>query len=194
MPPTLTGGEHALSYESMSLDREQYRNQKVLILGKGNAAFETAWHLMPVAAEIRMLSRHAAKMAAHTHYVGDLRVVNDEALGAYQLKSLVSLLETDAQVANTTQASRIEYDPAGLMGSPYKFAYTYERRVDEGADPALYRKRGPVLYDNIILCTGFEIDQSPFSGNVRPTIDAKGKYAVLGPTYGPGRPGVVKRP
>ena len=31
-----------------------------------------------------------------------MRVVNDEALGAYQLKSLVSILDTDAPILNTS--------------------------------------------------------------------------------------------
>ena len=86
-PDTIVGAEHAVTYEKMSLDRAEYQDKKVLILGKGNAAFETAWHLMPAAAEIRMISRNPVRLAPITHYVGDLRVVNDEALGAYQLKS-----------------------------------------------------------------------------------------------------------
>lgn len=41
----------------MSLDRAEYKNKKVLIVGKGNAAFETAWHLMPATAEVRMICK-----------------------------------------------------------------------------------------------------------------------------------------
>jgi hypothetical protein len=185
-PDTIVGAEHAVTYEKMSLDRAEYQDKKVLILGKGNAAFETAWHLMPATAEIRMISRNAVRLAPITHYVGDLRVVNDEALGAYQLKSLVSLLETDAPIKNTTIRYTIVKDEPMFKGTTEegKLAFYYERLGGPpGEEEELYRKRGPVAYDNIILCAGFVLDQSIFTESTQPEMDYREKYPVLTPAY-----------
>jgi lysine/ornithine N-monooxygenase len=185
-PDTIVGAEHAVTYEQMSLDRAEYKDKKVLIVGKGNAAFETAWHLMPATSEIRMISRNPVRLAPITHYVGDLRVVNDEALGAYQLKSLVSLLETDAQIKNTTIRYTIVKDEPMFKGTKEegKLAFYYERMGGPpGEEAELYRKRGPVAYDQIILCTGFVLDQSIFSESTQPQMDYRNKYPVLAPSY-----------
>eukprot|EP01052_Picozoa_sp_SAG31_P020925 SAG31_NODE_1594_length_7791_cov_2.912192_4_plen_158_part_00 len=134
---------------------------------------------MPVAAEVRLISRNPVRLAPLTHYVGDLRVVNDEAFGAYQLKSLVSLLDTDPPIGNTTIVSTVEHNEDGFYGTNYQYSYTYERVG--GDDPSLYRKRGPVMYDKILLCTGFEMDQSIFASDTKPEMDYRQKYAVIGP-------------
>ena len=185
-PKGMVGVEHATSYGEMSLDRAEYKDKKVLIVGKGNAAFETAWHIMPAASEVRLISRHAVRLAPLTHYVGDLRVVNDEALGAYQLKSLVSLLETDAQIKNTTIKYTIDGSSPRFKGTTEegRLAFTYERTGGPvGEEAELYRKRGPVPYDKIILCTGFKLDQSIFTDATQPEMDGREKFAMLTPTY-----------
>ena len=73
-----------------------------------------------------MISRNPVRLAPPTHYVGDLRVVNDEALGAYQLKSLVSLLDTDPPIGNTTIVSTVDYKEDGFYGSDFKYRSVLE--------------------------------------------------------------------
>lgn len=60
-------------YESISTDPEEYKNQAVLILGKGNSAFETAQNILGRASRIHLYSPSPVRLAWQTHYVGDLR-------------------------------------------------------------------------------------------------------------------------
>ena len=68
--------------DSASLKKEcpqaNYTNQRVLVLGLGNAAFETATRASETAAYVHLLgrSRGGLKLASRTHYVGDVRAVN----------------------------------------------------------------------------------------------------------------------
>lgn len=70
---SFVGSDLVEGYESMSTDADDYRNQAVLILGKGNAAFETAQNLLGKAAVVHMISTNAVRLAWQTHYVGDVR-------------------------------------------------------------------------------------------------------------------------
>lgn len=67
------GSDLVEGYESMSTNAEDYRNQAVLILGKGNSAFETAQNLLGEASVVHMISTNAVRLAWQTHYVGDVR-------------------------------------------------------------------------------------------------------------------------
>ncbi|XP_028841516.1 FAD-dependent oxidoreductase domain-containing protein 2 [Denticeps clupeoides] len=87
------GSDLVEGYESISVDPEEYRNQAVLILGKGNSAFETAQSIMGRASRVHLYSPNPVRLAWQTHYVGDLRAVNNEVLDTYQLKSLDGLVE-----------------------------------------------------------------------------------------------------
>lgn len=60
-------------YESISTDPEEYKDQAVLILGKGNSAFETAQNILGRASRIHLYSPSPVRLAWQTHYVGDLR-------------------------------------------------------------------------------------------------------------------------
>lgn len=60
-------------YESISTDPEEYKDQAVLILGKGNSAFETAQSILGRASRIHLYSPSPVRLAWQTHYVGDLR-------------------------------------------------------------------------------------------------------------------------
>ena len=75
MPQTIdfAGSDLVEGYESISTDPEDYKDQAVLILGKGNAAFETAQSLLGKASRVHMVSRSPVRLAWQTHYVGDLR-------------------------------------------------------------------------------------------------------------------------
>uniref|UniRef100_A0A8B9H1D3 FAD-dependent oxidoreductase domain containing 2 n=1 Tax=Astyanax mexicanus TaxID=7994 RepID=A0A8B9H1D3_ASTMX len=87
------GSDLVEGYESIPTDPEDYKNQAVLILGKGNSAFETAQSILGRASRIHMYSPSPVRLAWKTHYVGDLRAVNNELLDTYQLKSLDGLVE-----------------------------------------------------------------------------------------------------
>lgn len=67
------GSEYVEGYESVSVDPEDFEGQNVLILGRGNSAFETAENILGVTNFIHMLSRSRVRLSWATHYVGDLR-------------------------------------------------------------------------------------------------------------------------
>lgn len=67
------GSDLVEGYESISVDPEEYRDQAILILGKGNAAFETAQSVMGRASRVHLYSPNPVRLAWQTHYVGDLR-------------------------------------------------------------------------------------------------------------------------
>ncbi|XP_048473529.1 FAD-dependent oxidoreductase domain-containing protein 2-like [Rhincodon typus] len=71
--PDFPGSEHVEGYESVSVDPADFVGQTVLILGRGNAAFETADNIVGVTNFIHMLSRSRLRLAWATHYVGDVR-------------------------------------------------------------------------------------------------------------------------
>ncbi|XP_016103695.1 FAD-dependent oxidoreductase domain-containing protein 2-like [Sinocyclocheilus grahami] len=87
------GSDLVEGYESMPTDPEEFKDQAVLILGKGNSAFETAQSILGRASRIHLYSPSPVRLAWQTHYVGDLRTVNNELLDTYQLKSLDGLVE-----------------------------------------------------------------------------------------------------
>lgn len=67
------GSELVEGYETISTDPEDYKDQAILILGKGNAAFEVAQNILGRASRVHMLSPNPVRLAWQTHYVGDLR-------------------------------------------------------------------------------------------------------------------------
>ena len=76
--PNIVGIEHTETYEDISLDQDDFEAQSVLILGRGNSAFETADHIIGNTNVIHMISRSRVRLAWETHYVGDLRLVLKE--------------------------------------------------------------------------------------------------------------------
>ncbi len=146
--PNIPGIELIDTYGEHSLNLEEYKNKRVLIIGKGNSAFETAEYLTGSAAVIHMLSPHSIKFAWDTHFVGNLRAVNNNFLDTYQLKSQNAVIDATL-------------DWVEKKGDHYltHFSYSHamgQTRVNE--------------YDKIIACTGFRFDASIFDENCRPEL------------------------
>lgn len=158
-------------YESVSLNKSEFENKRVLILGKGNSAFETAEYLSGTAAVVHLVSPNQITFAWNTHYVGDLRAVRNNILDMYQLKSQHAIL-------NGT-ISKIEYhaeDKHPLTVS-FDFSLTPE-------DP--YHV---VSYDRVIACCGFQyLDMSLFDLEkipvmVDPQPELRGKFPKITPLW-----------
>ena len=152
--PEIPGIELADGYESVSVDPENFTDQRVLIIGKGNSAFETADNLVETAAVIHLAGPNAIRMAWQTHYVGHLRAVNNNFLDTYQLKSQNALL--DGHVLN------IARDNDG-----YVVTVSFSR-----ADEVIKELR----YDRVIRATGFRYDDSIFAPNARPETVIDGRF------------------
>uniref|UniRef100_A0A8D1SGM3 FAD-dependent oxidoreductase domain-containing protein 2 n=1 Tax=Sus scrofa TaxID=9823 RepID=A0A8D1SGM3_PIG len=176
------GAEYMDGYESVSVDPKDFVGQNVLILGRGNSAFETAENILGVTNFIHMLSRSRVRLSWATHYVGDLRAINNGLLDTYQLKSLDGLLESD--LANLA----IVKDHKG------KFHITLKLYLEVGNHSAdaiplpedesdNFAMRVP--YDRVIRCLGWNFDFSIFSKSLRLSSggDFSKKYPLVRASY-----------
>lgn len=146
--PSIPGIEHAELYTEVSMHPEDFINQRVLILGKGNSAFETADNLVGTAASIHLASPNSVKMAWQTHFPGNLRAVNNNILDTYQLKSQNAILDASIE--------RIDYHDG-----TYTVTVSYTHAAGE---------QETLQYDRVIVCTGFRFDASIFDDTCRPRL------------------------
>jgi len=160
--PDITGFEHVESYCDVSVDPEDFRGQRVLILGKGNSAFETAEALTETTSILHVCSPHRLRFAWQTKFVGDLRAVNNNFLDTYQLKSQNAVL--DADVREIAKREDGGYD----VTLHYSFAQD---------DTVTMR------YDRVIACTGFRFDASIFADGCEPELAIDGRFPALEPTW-----------
>jgi thioredoxin reductase len=152
--PPIPGVELAERYGEVSIDPCDFVNQRVLIIGKGNSAFETADNLAESAAIIHLASPHSVQMAWKTHFVGHLRAVNNNMLDTYQLKSQNAILDC-------------HIDAIERAGERYKVSVSYQHA--HGEQEELY-------YDRVILCTGFRFGSSLFDADCRPELAINDRF------------------
>jgi hypothetical protein len=146
----VSGGDLLDTYAKMSTNADLYANQSVLILGKGNSAFETAAHLLGSAAQVHLMGRSPFRLAYQTHYVGDVRAAHNDLLDAYQLKSMGGVLETPVNkysIEFRKIDGKIEAIPAG------------EIKIENWIR---------LLYDRVIVAMGARMDPKPFYSSSSP--------------------------
>ncbi|MEV0174208.1 NAD(P)-binding domain-containing protein [Streptomyces sp. NPDC050803] len=159
--PDIPGIDTAEDYADVPVDPDDFTDQRVLILGKGNSALETADNLVETAAVIHVAGPHSIRMAWNTHYVGHLRAVNNNFLDTYQLKSQNALLDGDVlSIAKGDDGYRVRFSFA---------------RADEVVKE--------LRYDRVIVCTGFRFDASVFDPDCRPELVINDRFAALNPAY-----------
>ncbi|CAF1181873.1 unnamed protein product [Adineta steineri] len=144
--PPIVGIDLTTGYENLSLNVDEFENQSILILGRGNSAFEVAQHIYDATNFIHMISRSRVRNAYATHYVGDLRAINNELLDTYQLKSLDALIEIDLMNHELLQRSidgRIQL-----------------KRKQSDMITSIHERQETTIYDRVIRCLGFKFDNS----------------------------------
>jgi thioredoxin reductase len=152
--PDLPGIELVDTYRDASIDPLDYVDQRVLIIGKGNSAFETADNLVETTAAVHVAGPSAIRFAWQTHYVGHLRAVNNNLLDTYQLKSQNAIL--DGNVISIAKQGR---------GFSVKFGFVRSGEVHK-----------ELYYDRVIACTGFRFDASVFEAGCRPRLTLKNRF------------------
>ena len=152
--PAIPGIELADNYTNVSINPEDFINQKVLIIGKGNSAFETADSLVGTTAQLHLASPNPVKMAWETKYVGNLRAINNNILDTYQLKSQNVII--DARIDNIKHENNkfIVY-----------FSYTHAHQEKE-----------ELVYDRVIVCTGWCFDASIFDETCKPNLTISNRF------------------
>ena len=140
----------------MPVDPDGFTDQRVLIIGKGNSAFETADNLTEHAAVIHVAGPRSINFAWRTHFIGHLRAVNNNFLDTYQLKTQNMVLDGDI--------------------------LRIERRADDYLVTFAYARRDKVVqlaYDRVITCTGFRMDASIFAADCRPELTINDRFPAL---------------
>lgn len=155
--PPIPGIELAESYGTMPVDPAAFRGQRVLILGKGNSAFETADNLVEDAATIHLVSRTPVRLAWRTHFVGHLRAVNNNVLDTYRLKSQNTVIDADVE--------RIRRD-----GEKLRVSLRYRHAQGERAE---------LTVDRVLRCTGFRMDTTIFAATAKPATVRDGRFPEL---------------
>lgn len=146
--PPIKGIEHAVGYEDMEVDPEAYAGRRVLIIGKGNSAFETGASMLGHAAMVHLASRRPLRLAWNTKHPGDVRGHHGALLDSYQFKTLHSVLDCTID----------EIRPAGDRFEVH-ISYTH-------ADG----ERAVLEYESVIRCTGFRMDTALFDPDCRPLL------------------------
>ena len=152
--PDIPGIELAENYTDVSVDPEDFANQRVLIIGKGNSAFETADNLVATTSLIHIASPRPVAMAWKTKYVGHLRAVNNNFLDTYQLKSQNLILNANV-------------DKIRFIDGKYIATFTYKYANGEVED---------FVYDRVIVCTGFRFDNSIFDESCQPELTINNRF------------------
>ncbi|BAZ29794.1 FAD-dependent pyridine nucleotide-disulfide oxidoreductase [Cylindrospermum sp. NIES-4074] len=146
--PSIPGIELAEKYTEVSVDPDDFVNQNVLIIGKGNSAFETADALVDTTASIHLASPRPISMAWKTKYVGNLRAVNNNILDTYQLKSQNVII--DARI-----------DSIRRENNKYLVSFSYTHA---------HQEKETLVYDRVIVCTGWQFNASIFDENCQPSL------------------------
>lgn len=152
--PDIPGIELAENYTNVSIDPEDFANQKVLIIGKGNSGFETADNLVGTTSLLHVASPTPVQLAWKSKYVGHLRAVNNNLLDTYQLKSQNLLLDATIQ--------KIE-----RRDNQFAVSVHYTHAHDEEED---------LFYDRVIVCTGFRFHDGIFDGSCRPELTINERF------------------
>lgn len=155
--PGIEGFDLVDNYFDFDPTPERFENERVLILGKGNSAFETADSLVEHAASIHVMSPNPVRFAWQTHFVGHLRAVNNNFLDTYQLKSQNAVIDA--------KATKIEHKDG-------VYTVTAEMRAADGHEIIL-------TYDRVIACTGFRFDADIFAEDIRPTLRHFDKFPAM---------------
>ncbi|MFV2018971.1 NAD(P)-binding domain-containing protein [Micromonospora sp. LOL_023] len=151
--PDVTGIEHAVGYEAMSTDPADYAGHRVLILGKGNSAFETASAILGHASMVHLASPRPMRLAWNTKHPGDVRGHHGAVMDSYQFKTLHSVLDC-------------VIDEIKPVDGRYQVHLTYTHADGETAT---------MEYESVLRCTGFAMDTSIFGGGARPTMVPSGR-------------------
>ncbi|MFB4291513.1 NAD(P)-binding domain-containing protein [Nonomuraea sp. ATR24] len=159
--PDIPGIELATGYEDVPTAGEEFTGRRVLIIGKGNAAFETAMALLPHASVIHLASPSPVRLAWTTKHPGHVRGQYGALLDSYWFKTLHAVLECTVD--------KLERHGEGVRAS---ITYT----LADG-------ERAELDYDAVLRCTGFVMDTGLFAEECRPEMAPGGRLPAIRPDF-----------
>jgi thioredoxin reductase len=159
--PDIPGIELAAGYEDVPFASDTLTGQRVLIIGKGNSAFETAQALLGHTSIIHLASPHPVRLAWTSKHPGDVRGQYGALLDSYWFKTLHGVLEC-------------QIDRIWREDGRYKAAITYTLADGE---------RALLEYDMVLRCTGFTMDTAIFDSSCRPQLVPDGRIPAIRPDF-----------
>ncbi|MEV4366882.1 NAD(P)-binding domain-containing protein [Nonomuraea sp. NPDC049637] len=159
--PDIPGIELATGYEDVPVNGEDFADQRVLVIGKGNSAFETAQALLPYAAVIHLASPSPVRLAWTSKHPGHVRGQYGAFLDSYWFKTLHGVLECTV-------------DRLWREGGGIRVAITYTLADGEQA---------LLDYDAVLRCTGFTMDTGLFGDSCRPALTPGGRMPAIRPDF-----------
>ncbi|MEY4194607.1 MAG: hypothetical protein RLZZ226_975 [Pseudomonadota bacterium] len=174
--PDVEGIELAEGFEDYQPNTGRYTRKRVVILGRGNSAFEVATELQGKAAVIFiMIGNRFIRHAWNSHFVGDLRSFNNMILDMFQLKALHT-------VTGTTLTKLVRQEDGSLQ-------VHYTEELPHWKTPGT--SYGWFEVDHVIRATGFKYaDPGMFAEDIAPRMDAAMKYPVLDSIWETTTPGM----
>lgn len=160
------------SYSNASTNLDDYRGKSLLLLGRGNAAFEFANNVLEVASLVHLLGRAGGRvrLAAESHYPGDVRSVHSHLLETYLLKSMDGMAEVPLEHL------KFGYNDA-TRRTTIEDVYSPCSRDDFGREVSrCFFKRE---YDFVISCPGWRFANALFDEDVRPRLHTNNKHPAL---------------
>lgn len=155
--PDVPGIEHAELYGEVSIDPEDFADQRVLIIGKGNSAFETADNIIGTASRIYVCSPTPITLSWKSKFVGHLRAINNNFIDTYQLKLQNVML--DAKVVRIDKKN-------GLPHATFHYSH-----ADDEVEV--------MEFDRVIACTGFRFDTSVFDDSCKPALALNERFPAM---------------
>ncbi|WP_310619322.1 NAD(P)-binding domain-containing protein [Flexibacterium corallicola] len=157
--PEIKGVEHVTDdYSTVSMEPEEFEGQRVLIIGKGNSAFEVLNVVQNRAMVSIMVSPESLQLAWETKHSGHARSTLIAPLDAYQLKTINGIL-IDADISEIRHNGKeLEVD----------IIFSHAQSSLE-----------TLLFDRIITCTGFRFDTSIFSSETQPDLVIDDRFPAL---------------
>ncbi|WP_117212090.1 NAD(P)-binding domain-containing protein [Allorhizocola rhizosphaerae] len=159
--PRIKGIEFSMGYEDVPTDPAAFTGHRVLIVGKGNSAFETAHAILPHTSMVHLASRNPLKLAWNTKHPGDVRGQYGSILDSYQFKTLHSVLDCTI-------------DEIRRVGDRFEVDITYTHADGETAT---------LEYESVIRCTGFRMDTGVFADSCEPDMVRDGRLPAVGPDW-----------
>lgn len=170
--PDIEGIELAQAYTEVPLNSADYTDERILILGRGNGAFEAATVMQESAAYVHIVgdTRGQVRLAWETHYPGDLRSAHNRLLDSYMLKSLDVVSEMELATTKLLRHGNVGQLPRAtqrrMEGTIHGSGLFESNGTEELVwmlprdDSALFNGIYRLPYHRVVRCFGWQWDPS----------------------------------
>ncbi|ACU35787.1 NAD(P)-binding domain-containing protein [Actinosynnema mirum] len=179
--PPIPGIDRVEHYGAYDPDPRGFAGQRVLVVGKGNSAFEVANSLVRTASAVHVVGPRPARVAWRSRRAGDVRAVNAEFLDAARFGVGAALLDgsvldiradDDSGPGACPGADGPAADGPAPGGRPGGYAVTVALRDTGGATRT-------IRYDRVVVATGFRFDTGIFGDGARPAPAPDDRFPAL---------------